>query len=122
MIYIFIGIIGIPIFSFFSGGVGTVLGLTGGYILGYIPCIYLTSLIININNKKIVLYPIAMVIGTICCYLVGTLGYMYQSDTTFIASLSVCVLPFVIFDVIKIIIATIIGYFLNNEVVKKVIN
>ena len=36
LVYILLGIIGIPVFSGFTGGVGQLLGMTGGYIVGFL--------------------------------------------------------------------------------------
>lgn len=115
IIYIFIGIIGLPVFSSYTGGIGVVLSITGGYILGYIPCVFVISLITSINKKNILLYPLSMIIGTIICYYIGTLWFMVQTKNTLFETLIITVVPFLIFDIIKIILATICCYILNNK-------
>lgn len=115
MVYIFIGIIGLPVFSNFNGGIGIILGPTGGYIISYIPCVIIVSLITNINKNKIILYPIGMIIGTIIVYLFGSLWFMFQTDNNFYQSLIITVVPFIIFDLIKIILASICSYMINNK-------
>ena len=52
LIYICIGIIGIPVFSSFRGGVGVILGVTGGYIVGYLPAVLIISFLTSINKKQ----------------------------------------------------------------------
>ncbi len=114
-IYIFIGIIGLPVFSNFTGGISVVLSVTGGYIIGYIPCAFIISLITNINKQNIFLYILSMLLGTILCYTVGTIWFMHQTNNNLIESLIITVIPFVVFDIIKIIVATICAYIINNK-------
>lgn len=35
-VYILLGAVGVPVFSGFNGGLGALLGITGGYILGFL--------------------------------------------------------------------------------------
>ena len=115
IIYIFIGIIGLPVFSNYTGGIGVVLSITGGYILGYIPCVYVISLITSINKENIFLYPLSMILGTLICYMVGTFWFMVQTKNTILESILITIAPFVIFDIFKIILATSCCYVLNNK-------
>lgn len=116
ILYIFIGIIGIPVFSSFTSGIGAILGPTGGYIIGYIPCILLISVITKLNKKNILVYFSSITLGTIICYLIGSLWYMVYSDVKFAYALLICVVPFIIFDSVKIIVASLVSYLLNNKV------
>lgn len=116
IIYILLGTVGLPVFSAFQGGFHLITGITGGYILGYIPCTLIIGLLTNkIKNKKLV-YPISMISGTAVCYLFGTLWYMLQTDTSFTAALSVCVMPFIIGDSIKITAASALGFTLRKRI------
>lgn len=115
IIYIFMGIIGIPVFSNYSGGIGVILSITGGYILGYIPCVFIISIITSINKKNIFLYPISMILGTLICYIIGTLWFMMQTKNSIIETILITIVPFIIFDIIKIVLATICCYILNNK-------
>lgn len=115
LIYIFLGIIGLPVFSGYTGGIGVLLGVTGGFIIGYIPCSILVNMIVRINKKNIFLYFLSMILGTMFCYLCGCFWYMYLTDSSFVETLIICVVPFIIFDLIKIIFASFISYLLNNK-------
>ena len=96
------------VFSGYSGGLGKLLGPTGGYIIGFIFTVYISSLLIHL--KKGILYDvIGMVLGLALCYLPGTLWFSYQQGKGFIASLALCVVPFLIGDIIKIFVAYILG-------------
>lgn len=115
IIYIFIGIIGIPVFSNYTGGIGAILSVTGGYIVGYIPCILIVSTITSINKKKIILYPVSMLIGTLVCYITGSLWFMFQTKNTLQETIIITIIPFIIFDLLKIVFASICCYIINNK-------
>ncbi len=102
IIYILLGAIGLPVFSAFQGGFQTITGLTGGYILGYIPCALIIGMLSEKYESKKWVYPLSMILGTVACYLTGTLWYMFQADCSFATAMTVCVIPFIIADIIKI--------------------
>lgn len=118
LIYVIIGAIGLPVFSNFKGGISVLFGITGGYIVGYFPAVLIISFMVYKHKDKVYLYPISMVIGTVICYLIGTVWFVLVAQTTFIYALSVCVVPFIIFDLIKIAFATIISYLINKKNLK----
>ncbi len=115
LLYIVIGIIGVPVFSNFRGGISVILGPTGGFIIGYLPMVFIISLMTSIDKTKIYWYIISMILSTIVCYLCGTIWFMINTSTSFVNSLMICVVPFIIFDVIKMFIATIVSYVLNTK-------
>lgn len=117
LIYLIIGIIGIPVFSSFRSGFSVILGPTGGYLIGYLIGVLIISFLTMINKKKIIWYPISMILATIIWYLFGSIWYMIITNSTIYATLMVCVVPFLIFDLIKIIIASIVSYLINNKTI-----
>lgn len=118
IIYILLGAIGLPVFSGFLGGFQQIAGLTGGYIIGYIPCAAVVSFIINRFENKKASYPIAMALGTVTCCFCGTAWYMYQTKTNFATAFSVCILPFILGDTIKIAVASILAYGIKPRIKK----
>lgn len=117
-IYILLGCFGLPVFSGFTGGFQIVSGITGGYIIGYVPCSAVISLLCGkFGNKKIII-PLSMILATLICYVCGTLWYAFQTDSTFLASVPVCVLPFVPGDILKITAATCICVALRPKLEK----
>lgn len=110
LIYILIGAVGVPVFASFTGGVQKIAGVTGGFIIGYLPCAFITGIIVDrLENKKWA-YPVAMLAGTAACYLCGTAWYMLQTGTGLLAALAVCVVPFLIGDAVKIVAASALAY------------
>ena len=115
IIYILLGCIGLPVFSNFEGGFQKIAGVTGGYIIGYIPCAFIIGLI-TYRWNKILSYPVSMVLGTAACYIVGTAWFMFQTNTSLAAALLVCVVPFLIGDAIKIAAASIISIQIRKRI------
>ncbi len=105
-LYLIIGLCGVPVFSGFSGGFPKLIGVTGGYLLGYIPCAFLTGLgadgtrIIRDNRVSL---PVAMLMGTFVLYLIGTVWFMALTGSSLGSALSICVVPFLPGDGIKIL-------------------
>ena len=120
IIWILLGIIGLPVFSGFKSGLATLLGPTGGYIIGFIFTALLMWLAENIFPKKITWTIFSMLLGLILCYTIGTIWFvMIYTNTgnnmTISKALSICVLPFILFDILKMFLALIIG---NNKTIK----
>ncbi len=115
IIYILLGAAGLPVFSSFTGGFQCLAGLTGGYIIGYIPCVLIISVLTDKFECKKFIYPLSMISGTIVCYAFGILRYMQLAECTAAAALSICVLPFLIGDAVKIAAASCVGFTLRKR-------
>ncbi|MEG0829443.1 MAG: biotin transporter BioY [Anaerovoracaceae bacterium] len=103
-VYLALGAIGVPVFHSFTGGIGILVGPTGGYILGYVLAAYVIGLISSKNPKnKITVLAIAMVFGIAACYALGTVWFMISTGTGLTASLISCVIPFLPGDGLKIV-------------------
>lgn len=107
VLYVLLGMIGLPVFSGFEGGFQKIVGVTGGFIIGYIVCALGTGLVIALFRGKLWAYALGMVIGTILLYTCGTAWFMFQTRTALPASLALCVTPFLPGDAVKIVIACI---------------
>ena len=105
-VYLLIGFVGLPVFAGFTGGAGKLLGPTGGYLIGYLVLSLVAGTILEKIEKVKIL---ALSMGTIGLYMIGTMWLMVQSKLSFMSALTVGVLPFVVFDVIKILIAVVLG-------------
>ena len=110
VLYLLLGMIGLPVFSGFTGGIGILLGNTGGYLLGFLWLSLIMWGMEKLFGKKVWVLGVSMVLGLIACYAFGTLWFLYmyaKSSGTIgaVAVLGYCVLPFIIPDVIKMILA-----------------
>ena len=115
--YVALGLVGVPVFAGFQAGFSALFNGTGGYILGYIiggGVMWLMELLPVKKGKKI----IALTAGLLTYYLCGTLWYalvFVQGAVGITAALLTCVLPFILPDVAKIIVAVIIGKKINQR-------
>lgn len=114
IVYICLGAVGFPVFSGFKGGFGVLLGTTGGYIIGFIFTALIVGLVVDKLGRSIPVMAAAMVIGIAVCYIFGTAWFMlvYTSQTGTVGLMTVlgwCVFPFIIPDIIKIVVATILA-------------
>jgi biotin transport system substrate-specific component len=118
VLYLLIGMVGLPVFSGFTGGIQKLVGPTGGFLIGYIPCALVIGLVIDRFEKKKWLYPVSMVLGTAALYTCGTIWIMVSLKYTLAAALMACVIPFLIGDAAKIILASVVAPLLR-KVLKK---
>jgi len=102
----------LPVFSGFNSGIGVLFNVTGGYIIGFIFSALTYWLITSIFNKKTrkIINLIASFAGLLVCYIFGTLWYFLLfinngDKISFVSALTVCVLPFTIPDILKILLS-----------------
>lgn len=116
LIYLFLGIAGLPVFSAFTGGIGKLAGPTGGYLIGFIFMALISGFFIERFPGKYIPAFIGMAIGNGICYLFGTIWLAFQMNLTFSSALAVGVLPYLAGDILKIIISAILGLRLRKAV------
>ncbi len=109
IIYLLLGIFGLPVFSGYSGGFGKLMGPTGGYLIGFVFLAYIGGAFIEKSNGSKVISFIGLVLGTAAAYLFGTAWFVISMDCTWVYAFAVCVLPFIVIDIVKIILALIAG-------------
>ena len=112
LIYLSLGIMGVPVFSGFGAGFSALMGASGGYLIAF----PFACLVISLPQRKYAdspfLYTLTMSLALIVCYVLGCVWYMYvfsyPSSASLWAALSVTVLPFIIADALKILLAALI--------------
>lgn len=112
-VYLLLGAIGVPVFAGFQGGIGALLGTTGGYLLGFL----LTALIewgmeVRFGSKTGV-FLLSAVLGMLVCYAFGTAWYLVvyartKGAISLATALGWCVVPFLIPDAVKIALAVLL--------------
>lgn len=114
VIYILLGMVGVPVFSGFSAGVSYILGPTGGYIIGFLFTALLVGIASDKSKGKLWVLILSMAAGILVCYTFGTAWFavVYNNQNASPASISTilgwCVIPFLIPDAVKIVIAAVL--------------
>ncbi len=109
VVYILLGFIGVPVFTNFTGGAEKLLGPTGGYIIGYIFMALICGFFIDRWDGRFLICFLGMLLGTAVCYLFGTVWLALQMSLTFPRALATGVLPYIPFDLAKLLIALLLG-------------
>lgn len=110
VVYILLGAAGLPVFSGFRSGIGTLLGTTGGYIIGFVFTALTVGLGIKRFGRKPPLLAFFMAIGILLCYAFGTAWFVLVYTRTsgaigVLTALSLCVFPYLLPDAVKILLA-----------------
>ena len=110
VLYLLMGIVGLPVFAGFSGGLGVLLGSTGGYIIGFVFTALVMWLIERLLGTKTWVLALSMLLGLAVCYAFGTVWFLvvYAKNTGAIGlwtALGWCVFPYILPDCLKIALA-----------------
>ena len=122
LVYLLLGLVGLPVFSGYTGGAGKLFGPTGGYLIGFIFMALICGFFIDKWQTKLYLHVLGMVLGTIVCYIFGTVWLAIQVHMGFYQALASGVLPFIIGDLVKIVIALLAGPVLRKQLKKAGLN
>ena len=109
LIYMLLGIVGLPVFSGYQGGLAKVAGPTGGYLVGFILMALICGFVMEKSNVNIPITVVGMIVGTLVAYAFGTVWFVQLMDVTYSYALTVCVFPFIPIVLAKIGIATVLG-------------
>jgi len=114
LVYILLGGAGMPVFSGFTGGLGKLLGPTGGYILGYLALALISGWAIRASHSPL-LHLSGMALGTAVLYAMGTAWFCFQTGNTPESALGLCVVPFLPGDLVKMAVALTAGPLLRRR-------
>ena len=114
LLYIGVGALGLPVFAGGSSGIGVLLGPTGGYLFSYFIAAFVIGKLVEKKtkaNKKVRFahYAAAMLAGTLIIYLLGGLQGMLVTGLGVKAIIIGWVVPFIIGDAIKLLLAAYIA-------------
>lgn len=109
LIYLLIGAVGLPVFSGYTGGLAKLTGATGGYLVGFLFITLIGGYAVDRWPGKYWLHFIAYVVSTAICYALGTAWFVYLMQCTLGYALSVCVTPFILVDICKMVIGILVG-------------
>ena len=109
LVYLLLGLVGVPVFSAFTAGPQKLFGPTGGYLIGFIPLAIIAGVFIEKSGRKFVLSMVGMILGTAVCYVFGTVWLAFQAHYTFAQALAAGVTPFILGDLIKMVVVALIA-------------
>ena len=124
VIYLIIGAVGVPVCAGFTPALPKLLGPTGGYLVGYIPLAFVCGAIYSIwgknsrGVKKYAFILLGMIAGTVVLYAFGTAWFCILNHVDVIYALTLCVVPFLIGDAIKIAVVMILAPQLEKAIAK----
>ena len=129
LVYLLLGIIGVPVFAGFQSGAARLAGPTGGYLLVYPVIALILSLAMVIYDKKLARKSLAaraayivsaMLVSLIVCYAAGTAWFTVFSGSSFQKALSLTVVPFIAGDIAKIVLCTVVALSARERLKKTV--
>jgi biotin transport system substrate-specific component len=116
VIYVLLGLIGVPVFAGFSGGLGMVFGRTGGFILSF-PIMALFAGIGTEKNNNIWLVS-WLVLGAAVNFVCGALMFSFVASTNLITSFAYVVVPFIPTAIVKIVLVALVGKSVKTALIK----
>ncbi|MCI8336442.1 MAG: biotin transporter BioY [Peptococcaceae bacterium] len=124
LVYILLGAIGMPVFGGFKGGIGVLFGPTGGYLYTYPIMAWIISFTIEKAAQKApsmqkLAFVFGMILAMVICYGVGTIWLSYLNGITLYQAFMAAVVPFLLPDCGKIIVATLVGIPVRTQVTEK---
>ena len=111
-VYLLLGAIGLPVFSGFGGGIGSIAGPTGGFLWGFILGMLAGTTVESLLPKRVSLFArslAASIVLLLVSYTCGTVQLMIIGSMDVLAALAIAVIPFVIPDAVKLFVGTSIG-------------
>lgn len=109
LIFILLGIAGVPVFSGGRAGIGVLVGPSGGYIIGFLVGAVIISLLSKKANNVWTLGASAIFGGIIMVYLLGVPWLSYITGMGATEAIVAGALPFIPGDVFKVVVATILA-------------
>ena len=107
--YLLTGACGLPVFAGGLGGIGRILGPTGGYLIGYLPAVFIAGYISEKTDKRFGYDILAMSCATVVLYSCGVTWLKILTGMTWSKTMIVGMYPFLVGDALKIAAAALIA-------------
>jgi len=108
-VYLLTGACGLPVFAGGLGGIGRIVGPTGGYLIGYLPAVFIAGYISEKTDKRFGYDILAMICATVVLYSCGVTWLKILTGMTWSKTMIVGMLPFLLGDALKIVAAAAIA-------------
>lgn len=117
-LYVLMGLIGLPVFTGYTGGLSKLAGPTGGYIIGYCFMALIGGMILEKTHRKLVPALLGWGVATVVEYAFGTVWYMALTHNSLGYALAICVVPFLAGDAVKIVAGTMLGKAVRTALIR----
>lgn len=106
VVYLLLGALGVPVFAGFGGGIGVLIGVTGGYLMGFVLMGLVYWLGERLAKGSRAVQVASLLLGLLLCYAFGTIWFMFvyarqSGAVTLTTALAWCVIPFILPDLVK---------------------
>ncbi|HBV89232.1 MAG TPA: BioY family transporter [Desulfosporosinus sp.] len=117
IVYVLLGVIGLPVFAGGKAGLGTLMGPTGGYLIGFIVGAYIIGKIVESRKKPgLAWFGFSLVVGNLVIYTLGVAQLSLVAHLSLTKALLVGVVPFLLGDLIKLVTAALIARKLSKTI------
>ncbi|MBI6872370.1 biotin transporter BioY [Clostridium aciditolerans] len=114
--FLFMGIIGLPVFSGGRTGIGVIVGKSGGYLIGYLVGAVIISILVRKSKSKITMFLACLFGGIIVVHILGAAWLGYVTGMGIEKAIMVGSVPFLPGDLLKAVAAVVIGVRLNKNI------
>lgn len=113
VLFLAAGALGLPVFSGGTGGFARLMGPTGGFLYGYALATLVAGLIAQRPKygarTPVLRLVLATVLGFVVMYIPGVLHFMRVMDKTFSQTMTLCVVPYIPGDIVKMVVAVLLS-------------
>ena len=114
-LYLLLGVVGLPVFTGMTAGIGRIFGFTGGFLYGFLPLALLCGAGVRASNKLLALLP--GILGLALCHFFGTAHYSAVADCGILQAFLLVSLPYLVKDILSVA-----GALAVSVVLKKTMN
>lgn len=115
LIYILLGAIGLPVFANFSGGLGILVGPTGGYIVGFVVQAYIMGKYLEMFGFTYFQAIVSNLIGMVITLAFGTVWLKVVANMSWTSAFLAGTAPFIVVGILKAVIAAGAGILVRNR-------
>lgn len=117
-VYLMLGAVGLPVFSGYGAGLAKLLGPTGGFLIGFVAQGAIGGWAVERSHGQPFWSSLGMIAGIAVSYAFGTAWFIVQMGCTLPYALGVCVVPFIPFDLAKVVLSTAVGSVVRDRLLR----
>ena len=116
-VYLLLGLVGVPVFANFKGGFSALAGVTGGYLIGFLPMALFCAIPIKVKNSvlRMVLKVLLGLVGLMLCHLLGALWFGSFSGCGFQKAFLTASVPYLLKDVVSVAVGCLLSDLLKRR-------